>query len=158
MKSLASALLVALMVPYASAHEVSVNFDPTTVEDWSDTYGEREVSYLTDRVTRDISRALANSTLTIASIEVTILDAKPNRPTTQQASDRLGLDQFRSYSLGGMSLHAEAFNSEGVLVGDYAYRWFEKDIRLAAYSPTWGDASRASDRFARQFVRSLAED
>ncbi len=157
MKSFISALLASFLVPAALACDITVAFDPETAEEWTETYGEREVDYLSERVSDDLHDALAAAGLSVAQVNVTIIDARPNRPTFKQASDRPGLDQFRSFSVGGMSLRAEAFDTDGTQLGDYAYKWFSHDIRFASHRPTWSDANRASDIFSRRFIAELTD-
>ena len=99
-------------------------------------------------------RELGKAGLDIARIDVTILDAKPNKPTFKQLGDTPGLDYGDSKSIGGMKLSATAFDASGKATGDLTYDWYETDIRYAGIS-TWQDAKRASDRFARKFVKEL---
>ena len=158
MRSVITALVAGFVVPAALANEINVAFDPDTAEEWTEMYGEREVDYLSERVSNDLHEALAASGLTVAHVDVTIVDARPNRPTFKQVSDRPGLDQFRSYSVGGMSLRAAAFDADGTPLADYAYKWFSHDIRFASHRPTWSDANRASDIFARRFIAELTDE
>ena len=140
------AALALLAAPAALAGEINVTFSPEFTEELNDEYGMREADYLT--------RELGKAGLDIARIDVTILDAKPNKPTFKQLGDTPGLDYGDSKSIGGMKLSATAFDASGKATGDLTYDWYETDIRYAGIS-TWQDAKRASDRFARKFVKEL---
>ena len=116
-------------------------------------YGERELDRLSDEIRDDITRELGNAGISPARIDVTILDAKPNRPTLEQIG-RNGL-RFRSFGIGGMDLKAVAFDGSGNVINELEYGWFENDIRLAEGRTTWYDARRASDKFARKFAKQF---
>jgi hypothetical protein len=146
--------LIALVALALAPAEIVVKYSEDFAETLAKDYGEREGEFLTSRVERDLARALSRAGADVSRVEVTIVDAKPSRPTFKQAGDRPGLDMFRSVSLGGMDLEATAFNAAGEPVGTMAYDWYEWDIRNTGFS-TWYDASRASDRFARRFAREL---
>jgi hypothetical protein len=154
MKVTAIALILMAGAPVAAATEIYVGYSPEFTEKLATDYGLREGEVLAGRVERDLTRQLNRRNVEVSRIEVTILDARPSRPTFKQGADRPGLDMFRSVSIGGMKLKAVAFDAAGQPVGDLEYRWFESDIRNAGLT-TWQDAGRASDRFARRFVQSL---
>lgn len=151
---LATAVLAAALVPAAYAAEISVSYSPEFAEKLQDDYGLREGEFLADRVQRDLSRALSKAGVDVARIEVTIVDARPSRPTFKQGADRPGLDMFRSVSTGGMDLKGVAYTADGGEAASLEYKWYETDIRYAGLT-TWQDASRASDRFARRFADRL---
>ncbi|MFN7163672.1 MAG: hypothetical protein ACK4P2_02530 [Hyphomonas sp.] len=150
---LAAALLVGL-APAAMAAEINVAYAPAFSEKLAEEYGEREGAYLADRVRTDLARELAKAGADVARIDVTILDAKPSRPTFKQGSDEPGLDMHRSVSVGGMKLQAVAYDAAGTASAPFEYKWYESDIRQAGLT-TWQDARRASSRFAARFARSL---
>ena len=154
MKAPALAFLLAALAPVAAAAEIAVTYSPEFTEKLESDFGLREGEYLSNRVERDLNRQLENAGVDVARIEVTILDARPSRPTLKQGGDTPGLDMLRSVSTGGMELQAIAYDASGTALGDLEYEWFENDIRNAGLT-TWQDASRASDRFARRFVESL---
>ncbi len=133
-------------------------FSFSTSEDFQekleDDYGERELDYLTDEIREDLTRELGKAEVSPARIDVTILDAKPNRPTFEQLG--AGGLSFESFSIGGMDLKAVAYNASGEVMGELEYDWFENDIRDARFQSTWGDARRASGRFARKFAKEIA--
>lgn len=154
MKSLLATALILGLAPTALAAEINVTFAPEFAEKLAEDYGDREGEYLADRVRRDLERAMANQGVEAARIDVTIVDAKPSRPTFKQAGDTPGLDIHRSVSIGGMKLEAVAFDASGAASEPFAYDWYENDIRQAGIT-TWHDARRASSRFASRYVKEL---
>lgn len=156
MRTMIATAAILALTPFASATEISVGFGGEIDEDWKDTYGERELDRLSEDIISDLERALDKRGVEAPRIEVTILDAKPNRPTMEQLSDKPGLDFGRSVSIGGMSLKGEAFDTDGNSLLEHEYSWFENDIRHSLHRSTWGDANRASDRFAVKFAKELS--
>jgi hypothetical protein len=154
MKSLFATALILGLAPAAMAAEINVSFAPEFAEKLTEDYGEKEGAYLADRVRRDLEREIANKGVDAARIDVTIVDAKPSRPTFKQAGDTPGLDIFRSVSVGGMKLEAVAYDASGTASEPFAYDWYEHDIRQAGIT-TWQDARRASSRFASRYVKKL---
>lgn len=151
---LAAALVAAAIVPAAHATEISVSYSPEFAEKLADDYGEKEGTYLSDVVQKDLTRELGKAGADVARVDVTIVDAKPSRPTFKQAGDMPGLDMHRSVSVGGMKLMAIAYDASGQASEPFEYKWFETDIRQAGLT-TWHDARRASDRFAARFAKSV---
>lgn len=154
MTLLAAAALA--LAPLAGATTVNVSFSEDFAEKLTEDYGEREGEKLVEEITEDLTKQFEKQGLEVARVDVTILDAKPNRPTLKQLGDRPGLDGFRSISVGGMSVEGMAYDAEGNTIGSTSYRWFETDIRDARGAGMWSDARRASDRFARRFAKDLA--
>ncbi|WP_233351980.1 hypothetical protein [Hyphomonas neptunium] len=154
MKATALALLLIAAAPVAAAAEIAVTYSPEFTEKLQDDYGMKEGEVLGGRIERDLTRELEKAGVDVARIDVTILDARPSRPTFKQGSDEPGLDMFRSVSTGGMKMKAVAYDASGAPAGELEYDWYENDIRQAGLT-TWHDASRASDRFARKFVKAL---
>ncbi|MFN3610347.1 MAG: hypothetical protein ACK4Y9_14905 [Hyphomonas sp.] len=154
MKTTALALLLMAAAPVAAAAEIAVSYSPEFTEKLQDDYGVREGEFLAGRIQRDLDRQLTKAGVDVARIDVTILDARPSRPTFKQGGDKPGLDMMRSVSVGGMKLKAIAYDASGAPAGELEYDWYENDIRNAGLT-TWHDAGRASDRFARRFVKAL---
>jgi len=154
-RSILVALAASLLAAPALANDV---YSFQTSEDFQDkleeTYGERELSTLTEKIQKDISRELGKVGVAPARIDVTILDAKPNRPTFEQIG-RNGLS-FQSFGIGGMDLKAVAYGANDEVIGELEYGWFENDIRWAQNRATWSDARRASRIFARKFAKTVA--
>ncbi|MEM1390553.1 MAG: hypothetical protein AAGG45_05685 [Pseudomonadota bacterium] len=156
MKTLLIAAAALTFAPLAQATTVNVSYSEDFAEKLDEDYGEREGERLAEKITKDLTSEFSERGLDIARVDVTIIDAKPNRPTFKQLGDTPGLDGFRSRSLGGMSLEGTAFDADGNELGTKSYRYFETDIRQVIATGIWGDARRASDRFARRFAKDLA--
>jgi hypothetical protein len=89
-------------------------------------------------------------------VVVTIEDAKPNRPTWQQVSDKPGLDPMRSVSIGGARISGIAYDAAGAEIGSLDYDWYETDLSNVLAANTWSDARVTFDRFARRFADKLS--
>ena len=158
MKTLLLAASALALSQTSSATEIVINLSEAFSEDLTETYGTREADVLRYEITKDIDGALTKAGADPARIEITIVNAKPNRPTLEQARQTPGLDMFRSVSLGGMKLTGTAFDADGNVLAEEAYKWFETDIRQASPAGTWTDAKRASDRFARRLAKQLSPE
>jgi hypothetical protein len=156
MKTLFASLAALALLPVAAATEVNVSFSEDFTEDLADDYGVREGERLTQDVIEDLEAAFKKSGVAPARIDVTIEDAKPNRPTIEQVRQKPGLDMFRSISLGGMDLSGIAFDAEGNVIGEVSYDWYEFDLRNVIGSSTWTDANRASRRFAKKMAKQVS--
>ena len=155
MKTIFAAIGALAILPTAAATEVAVTYSDDFAEELSDNYGEREGETLTEEIIEDLDRAFDKAGVAPARVDVMIVDAKPNRPTFQQLSDRPGLDAIRSISLGGMELTGTAYDADGNVLATQEYEWFENDIRDVVGSSTWMDANRASSRFAKKLAKQL---
>ncbi len=123
-------------------------------------YGEREIDRLQTRLEKKITQRFALKGITIdpdasTVLKITLVDARPNRPTFNQLSREPSLS-FKSFGLGGAELTGEIIQPGGVSLGDISYSFFEDDIRDAAFGSTWSDANRAFDRFARKAAKTLS--
>lgn len=138
----------------ASAQTIeAVSYSPEFQTALEEEYGAREAEYLNETLTRYVSEALArhNATPSDVRIELTIVEASPNRPTRQQLFDTIGLDPIRSISVGGAELRAVLRDGSGAVVGEVEHRYFSPDLLSASYSAaTWGDAQRSMRRFAEK--------
>ena len=83
-----------------------------------------------------------------ATVNLVLIDAKPNRPTFKQMADRPGLS-MESFGIGGAEIRGEQINADGSRV-KLGYSWSESDIRWAQGLGTWGDAEQAIHGFARR--------
>lgn len=159
-RTLFAALAIAMIAaaPVAFAGETRIAFSEAMTEDLAKTYGEREADTLKRDLQRALDRAMARKGVSLGAmtVEATIVDAKPNKPTLRQLSDKPGLDYFQSISLGGADLKARILDADGKLVREVRYSWYEHDIRLVVGSSTWTDAHRAMRRFATEVVEALA--
>jgi len=137
----------------ANAATINVAFSEDFAEKLEDDYGLREGNKLTEEIIEDIERELERAGVDAERIDVTILDAKPNRPTFAQISGSPGLDPIRSVSIGGMSLTGTIIHMDGETT-DVEYEWYENDIRQVFGSSTWWDADRVSRRFAKRVAEA----
>ncbi|MEO1660017.1 MAG: hypothetical protein AAFR51_03440 [Pseudomonadota bacterium] len=156
MKTLMAAIGALAFLPVAAATEVAVSFSEDFAEDLADDYGEREGERLMEDITEDLVQAFERAGVEPARVDVTIVNAKPNRPTMNQLSKEPGLDPIRSISIGGMKLTGTAYDASGNVLASQEYGWFENDIRDVIGSSTWTDANRASRRFATRFAKQLS--
>ena len=150
-----TALLLSAL-PALAATEINVGFAPEFLEKLEDDYGVREGERLAEDVRRDLLRALDKAGVEPARIEVTLIDAKPNRPTFGQLTSRPGLDPIRSISIGGAKVSAVAYDASGNEIGALEYKWYENNIRDVFGAGTWTDANRSFYFFSRKFAKQLA--
>lgn len=143
----------------ASAQTIQpVSYAPDFQTALEDDYGVREGAYLQETLTRFVSNELAERGLSNrgVAIELTIVDAKPNRPTFEQTADRPGLDPIRSISVGGAELRGVIRTAGGAEIA-VEHRYFSSDLYMASFSgDTWGDARRAMRRFAIKVADAVA--
>jgi hypothetical protein len=155
--ALAAAALVTLaMAMPAAAVTVEANVSTEFQKKLDQDLGSREAKTLTDALTRKIDNAFNSTGVNAARVVVTIEDAKPNRPTFKQASDKLGLDPMRSISIGGAKISGVAYDASGQEIGRYEHKWYESDLSNVIGAGTWSDARTSFDRFARRFADKLS--
>ncbi len=123
-------------------------------------YGTRDVDRLQARLEKRLTQQLTKRGVTLSDtaatvLRVTLVDAKPSRPTFRQLSKDTSLSH-QSYGLGGAAMEAQLISAGGQDVGQMHYRWYENDIHNAAYSGTWTDANRSLDRFAKKAAKEIA--
>lgn len=124
----------------------------------ADEYGTRELDRLAGYLTDDLEQALRGiEMMDGTTLEVTILDATPNRPTFQQLRDRTGLS-MRSISLGGAELEARLVSESGAVLDEFEYSWSSHNLREVYGASTWYDARRAFDRFSRRVRNEVHEE
>lgn len=157
MKTIFAAIGALALLPVAAATEVAVSYSDDFAEELTDNYGEREGERLRQDITQDLDQAFEKAGVSPARVEVVIMDAKPNRPTFEQLTDQPGLDPIRSISIGGMELTGTAYDTEGNVLATQDYEWFQSNIRDVIGISTWGDANRASRRFARRMADQLSD-
>lgn len=150
-----SALLLAFAAP-ASAAPVTVkpaSIDAELQKEFEDNYGEREIAVLQRAIAGALTRELAAGGATVGegapvTIETTLVNVKPSRPTLQQAMDQPGLDTIRSISLGGAELRARVVGADGATLSEVTHKWYEYDLLFSNAGTTWSDARRAIRHFA----------
>ena len=142
----------ALAVEPLATTSVEVKLSPELQKKAADDYGVRDVQRLADDLKKDVERELDRTgVLAGGRVELTLVDARPNRPTFKQLGDRPGLS-FESFGTGGATIEGQAISVDGH-VTPVRYQWYESDIRQAKLTTTWSDAGRAIDRFAFQLGR-----
>jgi hypothetical protein len=132
--------------------KVSAEFQKKLTKD----YGERESEVLTDTLTKRVESTFTSRGIQADRVVVTIEDAKPNRPTFQQVTDKPGLDMMRSISVGGAHVIGVAYNAAGQEIGRLDYDWYETDLGNVIAANTWSDARSTFARFANRFADKLS--
>ena len=151
----ASAFAAVLMASPALALTVETKMSTAFQEKLDDDIGAREARVLSDALTQKLTRVFAEQGVQAEKIVVTIEDARPNRPTMEQVSQKPGLDSMRSISLGGAKLSGIAYDAAGNEIGRFDYRWYETDLSNLVAATTWSDARSTFDKFARRFADKL---
>lgn len=152
----ATALASLAMTLPASALTVDAKVSPEFQKKLDDDIGAREAATLTEAVTRKVTDVFTARGIQADRVVVTIEDARPNRPTFQQASDKPGLDVMRSISIGGAKVSGVAFDASGRELGRLDYNWYENDLSNVIGSATWTDARTTFARFANRFADKLS--
>jgi hypothetical protein len=152
----ASALAGILLAAPALAVTVETKMSPEFQEKLEDDIGVREAKVLSDVLTRKITSIFADRGVTADKVVVTIEDARPNKPTMEQVSNKPGLDPINSVSIGGAKLSGIAYDAAGAEIGRFDYRWYETDISNVIAVSTWTDARSTFDKFARRFADKLS--
>lgn len=142
----------------AAAVTVSpISFSPEFETELSEDLGEREGALLREDVERAVANALAARGVSAGggsdSIEITIVDAQPNRPTLEQLSERPGLDYIRSVSIGGAELRGVIRSASGAVVAEVEHRRYNSSLdEFHGFPPagTWSEARRSIRRFAEK--------
>ncbi len=152
----ATALASLLLAAPALAVTVETKMSAEFQEKLEDDIGVREASVLSDALTRKITSVFAERGIAAEKVVVTIEDARPNRPTMEQVSNKPGLDSMRSISIGGAKLSGIAYDAAGNEIGRFDYRWYETDLGNVIAATTWTDARSTFDKFARRFADKLS--
>lgn len=152
----ASALAGILLAAPALAVTVETKMSPEFQEKLEDDIGVREAKVLSDVLTRKITSIFADRGVIADKVVVTIEDARPNKPTMEQVSNKPGLDPINSVSIGGAKLSGIAYDAAGAEIGRFDYRWYETDISNVIAVSTWTDARSTFDKFARRFADKLS--
>jgi hypothetical protein len=146
-----AALIASGSAALAAPATVTVSVGPE-MQKKVDKYGARDVDQLTKRLKQTVERALARTgAYEDGRVDVTLVDALPNRPTFKQLGDTPGLS-FESFGVGGAEIEAQAVSADGRAT-PVKFRWSETDIRWMPMRWTWSDAENTFDRFARKLSR-----
>lgn len=124
-------------------------------------YGDREIAYLQEEMQEEIvedfsKRGLALSESAPTLLRITIVGAKPNRPTFNQLSKDASLS-FQSFGIGGAEMTAEFISAGGNVIGTAEYDYYSSfgDRPNLQASGTWTDANRAFSRFSNKLSKTL---
>lgn len=132
----------------------NVTFSPELQTELEETYGVREGEFLQDSIRRSIENALQRSGADLsraATIDVTVIDADPSRPTFKELGDTPGLDYFHSIRVGGAELTAVIRDANGTVLSEVEHRRYAHTLNEVSFShSTWGDARRAIRTFAEK--------
>jgi hypothetical protein len=147
----AAALLASATSALAAPAAVSVTIGPELQTKAEKTYGVREVRDLADELRDSVAKRLARSgALQDTRVELTLVDAKPNRPTFRQLGDTPGLS-MQSFGIGGAAIEGRIVRADGS-TAPLAYEWYETDITQVYGHATWSDAAWTFNRFARRLA------
>lgn len=131
-----------------------VSFSPEFQTSLEEDLGPREGEVLSREVTQAVSEALARRGVAgtqAITIELTIVDADPNRPTFEQLAQQPGLDSIRSVSIGGAELRAVLRGGDGQVISEITHRRYNHSLEdLVGFPTTWTEARRAIRRFAEK--------
>jgi len=148
----AAASLACAGAAAAAPASVTVTVSPELQAQAAKSLGQRDVDQLAADLRKAVERQLAKTdAYDGAQIVLELADARPNRPTFKQLSDRPGLS-YESFSIGGARIEGHAIAANGTMT-PLSYSYFEPDIRYARLGGTWADAQWTIDRFAYQLGR-----
>jgi hypothetical protein len=145
---LVGAAVLAFATP-ALAQTTPVSFSPEFQTALEEDYGVREGEVLRAAVSETIARELSRRGIATGSaiVEVTIVSARPNRPTMQQMLDEPSLD-FSSISIGGAELRAVVRHADGGTTEVEHRRYNHSLSDLSGAATAWTEARRAIRQFA----------
>lgn len=151
----AAALLSSATVAFAAPASVTVTVGPELQKKAVEKYGARDVDRLATELQKGVERKLTRTgAYDGATIELTLVDAVPNRPTFKQLSDTPGLS-FESFGIGGARIEGQAI-APGGAVTPLKYSYYETDIRQSRGNSTWWDAQWTISRFADRLASGKA--
>jgi hypothetical protein len=160
MRMIAAGLAVALASLTSTAFAApvgAISLSPDAQRAFDKTYGAREVEHLSAYIQKALDEALTRRGLVngALTVETTLVEAIPSRPTFEQLNDNVSLS-MRSVSLGGAKLHAKLIDANGRVVDEVSFRYFEHDISRSFSSGTWTEAHHAIRRFAAKVADAYA--
>lgn len=140
-----------------------ISYSPEFQELLDEELGAREGEYLRESIAEAVSRELVERGATLGTgapltVEISIVDADPNRPTFQQLRDQPGLDAFRSVSVGGAELRAVLRGADGAVVSEITHRRYNHSLADIGYSAaTWSEARVSIRQFANKVADAYVE-
>lgn len=163
---LAPALIGFAALAFASAAQAQnvtlspVAFSPEFQTELEEEIGVREGEYLREQAARAVNNAIARRNLAggpPVRIEISILDAQPNKPTMQQLRNQPALDWGRSVSTGGADLRAVLYTEAGQQIAEVQHDYYSRSLVDLFVEPnTWTDARRAIRQFAERVADAYA--
>ncbi len=164
LKAAVAAVALISIAPFAAAQTsppkvkdvaISQDFQKKLEKD----YGVREAARLKEDVQRVMNRSLSKAGQTkVAWVNVTISDARPNRPTFEQLSRNTSLSYLGSLSTGGAKIEATLYDASGAALGTVTHKWYSSDLQSVTVLDTWGDANRAFDSVAYKIRKEAERD
>lgn len=139
----------------AAAMDITTELSESLQDKMKTEYGEREIDFLIERLEKRMRAELTKKEICVGSLELTLEDAEPSKPTFKQMADTPGLDYMRSMSLGGAKLRARALDKDDQVILDESFKWFERDLSHSMANGTWSDARRAFGIISRRVAREL---
>lgn len=133
----------------AQVPTVSVTIGPKLQEE-ADNYGQRELDFLAYDLQQSVESRLRHAGQA-GHYELTITDARPNRPTFKQMGDKPGLS-LSSFGNGGAAVEGAYVAPDGSRT-PIRYKWYENNIAWSQHSWTWTDATIAFDRLGARLAR-----
>jgi hypothetical protein len=139
----------------AAPATVTISFSPEFQQTLEEELGVREGNVLQAAVSDAVGRALTERGVTEdVVVEVSIIDAQPNRPTMQQVAARPGLDALSSVSIGGAELRGVVRGPDGQVLSEVTHRRYNHSLSdVYPAVSTWTEARRA----IRQFANKIAD-
>lgn len=126
-------------------------------------YGDRAIEDLLEEMQDEIRDDFSKRGLTLSNsaptlLRITIVDAKPNRPTFNQLSRDASLS-FKSFGIGGAEIMAEFVSAGGTVIGTAEYDYYSSfnDRPAIQHSAVWMDADRAMSRFSKKLSKELVK-
>lgn len=117
-------------------------------------YGVREANTLRQELQRSVDRSLKKAGASkVAYVDLTIEDAKPNKPTFQQLAKNTSLSYSSSYSTGGAKVNAKLFDASGALIGTVSHEYYSRGLHEIFSEYSWADADRAFNGAARKIQK-----
>lgn len=123
------------------------------------TYGRSEEPVLRQTIQERVGAALKGAGCG-ATVEITLLDARPTHPTDEQIKANPALDRLRTHFAGGAAFSVRLLDPAGVELKSLRYDWYAPDDRHGSRAvEPWGDVRLASEGLGSQLAhecRALA--
>lgn len=137
--------------PVAASAGISVAFDPSLSRPDSP-IGQQEMGEVSLKIREAVMSRLAKEQIAYTSLNVWVVNLKPNRPTMTQMRLNPSLS-YGSYGLGGAHFQAQMTLTDGRVLRVES-QYFGHDIYMAKTATTWTDAEKATDWLAEELVKA----